>query len=621
MKVVLVCAVCMFVACSEDDGARHLPDAPMQPGNFELVVTKDGNGSGTVSSTPAGIACGDTCTASFAEGTMVTLTAQAADDSQFTGWSGACSGEVDTCDITLAAAANVTATFAKKTYTVTFTKAGPGTGSIDGDGVACTSSCTKTVEHGTMLTLTATPTNLSVFAGWGGACVNPTGPCTVTVTSDTSIAASFVLDNFSLVVTPAGNGSGTVTSNPTGITCGTTCSHTYTANQTVTLTAAPATSSTFAGWSGGGCTGTGTCTVTIDGSKTVTPTFTLKTFALTVTKVGSGTVTSNPAGINCGATCTKLFNYSTTPVTLTATPANGYIFSGFSGACTGMTCSVTMTAARNVTATFTQVHTLTVSKPGDGVGTVTGTASNGASINCGSGAGCVLTGTPGTTITLTATASTGVDATQSTFLGWSGGGCANTGTCSVTLNGDVTITANFKLDPNIMFVTSKVFRGDFGGVGVADGFCKDLASGAGRKGNYRAYLSYRIDATTTANAPDRFPASGWVMPNGKQVMNDIAQLHKGTILNAPRFSESGIDITQFGSTNVWTGTSSVGTYSGFACEVAQGATSSWNTQFGIEGTYGDATATDALVVNKEHLRCPNSFHLYCLGIDRKATLP
>src|SRR5690348_8753210 len=101
MKVVLVFAVCMLVACNEDDPARHLPDAPMEPSNFELVVTKDGTGTGTVSSTPAGIACGDTCTASFAEGTMVTLTAAPADDSQFTGWSGACTGDATTCDVTL----------------------------------------------------------------------------------------------------------------------------------------------------------------------------------------------------------------------------------------------------------------------------------------------------------------------------------------------------------------------------------------------------------------------------------------------------------------------------------------------------------------------------------------
>jgi hypothetical protein len=614
MKVVMVFALCALVACKEDDPARHLPDAAMEPGNFELVVTKDGTGSGTVSSTPAGIACGDTCTASFTDGTMVTLTAEPADDSEFTGWSGACSGDATTCDVTLAAAANVTATFTKKTYTVTLMKAGAGTGGIHGDDIDCTDSCTKTVEHGTTLSLTATPTGLSVFAGWGGACTNPTGTCNVTVTSDISITASFALNNFSLTVAPAGNGTGSVTSNPSGISCGATCSHTFTANQMVTLTAAPATSSTFTGWSGNGCTGTGTCTVTIDASKTVTATFTLKTFALSVTKVGSGTVTSNPAGINCGSMCSHTYNYSTTPVTLSATPASGYVFSGFSGACTGMTCSVTMTAARNVTATFTQQHTLTVQKPGNGTGSVTG-----GSISCGTT--CMQTSNTGTTVTLTATPSA-ANATQSTFLGWSGGGCSGTGTCTVTLNTDVTVTANFLLDPNIMFVTSGRFTGDsFQGITGADAQCRLAAGNAGLKGTYRAYLSYRTGANTFVNAPDRFAgASGWVMPNGKQVMDDVAQLHKGTMLNPPRFMENGEDITSIQQTTfVWTGTSEIGEYSGLACDAGQTATSSWNVSL-AEGTYGDATALNQGVVQTSHVRCPNSFHLYCLGIDRKAKL-
>jgi hypothetical protein len=614
MKVVMVFALCALVGCKEDDPARHLPDAQIEPSNFDLVVTKDGNGSGTVSSTPTGIACGDTCTASFVDGTMVTLTAEPAADSLFTGWSGACSGDATTCDVTLSAAQDVTATFTKKTYTVTLTNAGDGTGGIHGNGIDCTDTCTQTIEHGTMLSLTATPTGLSHFAGWGGACTNPTGTCDVTVTEDISITASFVLNNFSLIVAPSGNGTGTVTSNPTGISCGTTCSHTFTANQMVTLTAAPATSSTFTGWSGGGCTGTGTCTVTIDGSKTVTATFTLKTFALTVTKVGSGTVTSNPAGINCGATCSHTFNYSTTPVTLTAAPASGYIFSGFSGACTGMTCSVTMTAARNVTATFTQVHTLTVTKPGDGTGTVTG-----GSISCGTT--CTQTSTTGTMVTLTAAAST-ASSTQSTFLGWSGGGCSGTGPCTVTLNANVTVTANFNLDPNIMFVTSGRFTGDkFQGITGADAECRLAAGSAGLKGTYRAYLSYKTGANTAVNAPERFAgASGWVMPNGKQVMNDVAQLHKGTVLSAPRFMENSEDITSIQQTTfVWTGTSEVGVYSGLACDAGQGATSSWNVNLS-EGTYGDATATTQAVVQTNHLRCPNAFHIYCLGIDRKAVL-
>jgi len=78
------------------------------------------------------------------------------------------------------------------------------------------------------------------------------------------------------------------------------------------------------------------------------------TFILTVAKAGtgSGTVTSSPSGINCGSTCITNFA-SGTSVTLTAAAASGSTFAGWSGACTGMaTCTVSMTAARSVTATI-----------------------------------------------------------------------------------------------------------------------------------------------------------------------------------------------------------------------------------------------------------------------------
>ncbi|MCI0527443.1 MAG: PQQ-binding-like beta-propeller repeat protein, partial [Nitrospira sp.] len=123
-----------------------------------------------------------------------------------------------------------------------------------------------------------------------------------------------------LTVTKAGTGSGTVTSNPAGINCGTDCSQSYTSGTVVTLTATPATDSNFGGWSGDP-----DCTdgqVTVNADKTCIATFNLRppqTFTLTVTKAGtgSGTVTSNLAGIDCGSDCTENYN-SGTEVTLTA---------------------------------------------------------------------------------------------------------------------------------------------------------------------------------------------------------------------------------------------------------------------------------------------------------------
>ena len=79
---------------------------------YALSVTKAGTGTGTVTSSPAGIDCGSTCTAEYASGTSVTLTAAAASGSTFSGWSGACSGAEATCTVSMSEARSVTANFA-----------------------------------------------------------------------------------------------------------------------------------------------------------------------------------------------------------------------------------------------------------------------------------------------------------------------------------------------------------------------------------------------------------------------------------------------------------------------------------------------------------------------------
>jgi hypothetical protein len=180
----------------------------------------------------------------------------------------------------------------------------------------------------------------------------------------------------------------------------------YAPGTMVMLTATPDTNATFSGW-GGDCSGTGPCTVTMDQARTVMATFAgaAGMHMLSVTVTGPGTVTSVPAGINCGSgTCTAMFN-STDTVVLTATPNGGTSFSMWGGDCSGNgSCSAAMTADHAVTAAFASSgYVMTVQLGGDGTGTVVSTP---AGINCSNSnpSGCSYDfGASAGMITLTAT--------------------------------------------------------------------------------------------------------------------------------------------------------------------------------------------------------------------------
>ncbi len=243
--------------------------------------------------------------------------------------------------------------------TLTVTKSGTGTGTVTASSGAidCGATCSD-IYPGNAVILTATPDAGSVFTGWTGACTG-TGTCTVTVDAAKTVNAQFDTGPQTLTVNKAGSGTGTVTSSPAGISCGATCSTTFTAGTSVTLTATPDAGSTFTGWSGA-CTGTGSCVVTMSTARTVTATFAVQTFSLTLTKSGNGvgTVTSSPAAISCATSCisqTATGLTSGSVYTLTATAGTGQTFTGWSGGgCSGTgTCAVTMTANVTVTATFT----------------------------------------------------------------------------------------------------------------------------------------------------------------------------------------------------------------------------------------------------------------------------
>lgn len=240
-----------------------------------------------------------------------------------------------------------------------------GTGTVVSQpaGLNCTATCSAEFALDSVVTLTATPGAGQTFVGWTGACTGAASTCVVTmdavrIARVPDVAAQFAPNagqttyTFSLTIA----GSGTVVSQPAGVNCSASCNADFAAGTVITLTATPAANQNFTGWTGA-CTGAATsCTVTMGQARTVGATFQAvvgTNFALNVAVSGSGSVVSNPAGINCGSTCSANFASGTT-VTLSATPAAGQVFTSWSGACAGTqpSCTLQLTQVRATQAVF-----------------------------------------------------------------------------------------------------------------------------------------------------------------------------------------------------------------------------------------------------------------------------
>jgi hypothetical protein len=331
------------------------PDRLLYVGPVSLGVTRSGLGTGTVTSDVGGINCGATCSTARTQGTSVTLTATPSNVAIFSGWSGGgCSG-TGTCTIVMNGTTTVNAVFTPIPRALSVSVIGSGTVTSNVGGINCGVACTTTVNHGTSVTLTATPNANAQLSGWSGGGCSGTGTCTVPMTGDTSVTATFVTGK-RLTVATAGTGSGTVTSDVGGINCGATCTTVRLQGTSVTLAATPSFGSMLTGWTGGGCSGTGTCTVVLANDTTVTATFALIPRLLTVAVSGSGSITGTVGGINCGTNCTATVNHGTS-VTLTATPNAGAQFTGWTGGgCAATpTCVVAVTGDQLITAGFAPV--------------------------------------------------------------------------------------------------------------------------------------------------------------------------------------------------------------------------------------------------------------------------
>lgn len=324
----------------------------VKPSQFPLTVAVAGQGR--ITSSPDGIDCGPKCSASFPTDSTVSLTATAVPGWSFSGWDGACGG-TGPCAVTMSNPRSVTATFAPPNTVYPLAVAAAG-GSVLSNvpGIDCGESCVG--SYGAGVDVTLTPSSYPVK--WGGACSGG-GACVVPMTRARAVTASIGGAKLTRVPLAVGfTGEGSIVSVPPGISCAATCGSLFSAGTRITLRASPAKGWLLAGWSGS-CHGlASSCVATARGAFAATAAFVKSgtRFPVAVTKVGRGTVTSRPAGINCGSACSHSFTAGTA-VTIEAVAKKGWTFVRWSGACEGRkhACVLDMDGAKSVSATFGQV--------------------------------------------------------------------------------------------------------------------------------------------------------------------------------------------------------------------------------------------------------------------------
>jgi hypothetical protein len=255
---------------------------------YTLLVHLAGTGEERVVSTPSGIDCEPTCSDTFPVNTPVTLRAYPYGGSAFAYWSGACSGAATTCEITMSGYNEVFAHFVSdetNEYKLKVKKAkkngGDGVVTSNDGYIECGDICFHTYYKDTVVTLSAQANGSSTFIGWKPEALNciGTGSCTVTLDKAKTVQAVFVGDYRLKVVNQSKKGgTGTVTTNPSGISCPTGskvgCEATYPYAEQVTLSISADSGSTFLGWNPAKlCPGIASCTVPMDKKRTIKAVF------------------------------------------------------------------------------------------------------------------------------------------------------------------------------------------------------------------------------------------------------------------------------------------------------------------------------------------------------------
>ncbi len=292
---------------------------------YTLSINKIGSGDGNI--------LRDVVAVEYDFGKTVRLTAEALEGSIFKSWHGDVTSTSATCVVTMDAAKTVIAEFAGVTFfELSLCAKGVGRGTVTSNPEA------DQYLLGSMVKLSAHPSNDSKFVGWRGDVEDISDITSLTINSNKAVAAVFeFLRFFKLKVQSTGSGGGLVTWNP--------IADKYVEGSTVTLTARPDNGSKFVGWHGNASGLSNTCTITIDSDREIQAEFTkIPSFVLNYKAIGNRKGTLSCV-INSGELVKKPDGdrfIEGSVVSLTAVPGHGSKFVGWHGDASGCTSTCTI---------------------------------------------------------------------------------------------------------------------------------------------------------------------------------------------------------------------------------------------------------------------------------------
>jgi uncharacterized repeat protein (TIGR02543 family) len=369
--------------------------ATFEPSSYTLSLETVGEGA--IQHTPV--------RESYDQGEEVVLTAHAAEGWFFTGWSGDLTGNANPATVTINTAKTIRATFTQSPFTLAV--------SVMGQGQVHANPAQTLYAPGDVVELLATPASGWLFVRWEGALSGTDNPANLVMDQNRTVVAVFAQDPGQYSISLSAQGGGIVAIEPEQAL--------YASGTRATFTAIANDGWVFTHWGGDLEGSVNPTTLTLDKDKNITANFApiaAEQYSVAVQKIGEGTVTLDPLGP---------YN-SEAIVLMTARPAIGWGFTGWSGDYNGVTNPVELFIddSKVITATFGQAA---------------------FSLNTGTaGRGSVLLSRPGPYVPGEVVTLTAVPAIGAEFLGWSGDINSDENPVNIVMDEDKTVTAAFTMD-------------------------------------------------------------------------------------------------------------------------------------------------------------------------------